>query len=111
MRRSSQRAATAAEATLVACACALALAVPAHGSGIPSDGVQPAAKPRCVSVKHDAGNITQTVYVSNHCKKTVSWKVHRTGPDSPCLSTKPGNKGYYRWSNGLDFQGMSWNCI
>ncbi len=41
-------------------------------------------KPKCVKTTHNAGNVTQTVYVKNSGPRaTVSFVVHRTGPDSP----------------------------
>jgi hypothetical protein len=70
-----------------------------------------AKKPKCVETTHNAGNVTQTVYVENHCPRaTISFVVHRTGPDSPCLHVAPGHVRSYKWANGLDYQGTSYGC-
>ena len=93
-------------------AAAAALVVLALVAFAPS-GAQAAAskKPKCVKTTHDAGNITQTVYVKNRCPRaTISFVVHRTGPDSPCLHVAPGHTRSYRWANGLDYQGTTYGC-
>jgi hypothetical protein len=69
-----------------------------------------AARPACVSVRHTAGNITQTVYVTNNCSRTVSFVVHRVGPDSPCLHVSPHHWRSYKWANGLNYQGTTFGC-
>jgi hypothetical protein len=69
-----------------------------------------AGKPKCVTVKHNSGVLTQTTYVTNKCKSTVSFIVHRTGPDSPCLHASPGSTRSYKWSNGLDYSGTTFGC-
>ncbi|MTD54318.1 hypothetical protein [Amycolatopsis pithecellobii] len=70
-----------------------------------------AAKPSCVNVRHTVGTATQTVYVTNNCSYTVSFVVHRVGPDSPCLHAGPhGGSRSYKWANGLNYQGISFGC-
>jgi len=69
-----------------------------------------AARPPCVAVRHTTGIITQTVYVTNHCSSTVSFVVHRVGPDSPCLHASPGATRSYKWANGLNYQGTTFGC-
>jgi hypothetical protein len=69
-----------------------------------------AARPGCVNVTHTSGIITQTVYVHNHCSYTVSFVVHRVGPDSPCLHASPHRTRWYRWANGLNYQGTTFGC-
>jgi hypothetical protein len=69
-----------------------------------------AGKPGCVDVKHNSGIATQTTYVTNHCSKTVSFVVHRAGPDSPCLHAAPGHYRSYKWSNGLNYYGTTFGC-
>jgi hypothetical protein len=68
------------------------------------------AAPSCVKLKHDAGIVTQTVYVTNNCSSTVSFVVHRVGPDSPCLHASPGHTRSYKWGNGLNYQGTTFGC-
>jgi hypothetical protein len=87
-------------ATVAAVALALAVLAPSAAQAAPS----------CVTVRHDAGIITQTVYVTNHCSSTVSFVVHRVGPDSPCLHASPGDTRSYKWSNGLNYQGTTFGC-
>lgn len=69
-----------------------------------------AARPACVSVRHTVGIFTQTVYVTNRCSRTVSFVVHRVGPDSPCLHASPHTVRYYKWANGLNYQGTTFGC-
>lgn len=69
-----------------------------------------AATPSCVKLRHTAGIVTQTVYVTNNCSSTVSFVVHRVGPDSPCLHASPGYTRSYKWSNGLNYQGTTFGC-
>lgn len=88
--------------------CLLALAPVADAA--PTTPAAPGAKPSCVRVRHTAGTITQTVYVTNHCSRTVSFVVHRAGPDSPCLHAAPGSTRWYRWANGLNYEGTSFGC-
>jgi hypothetical protein len=71
---------------------------------------QAAPKSSYVNVWHNSGIVTQTVYVTNHCSRTVSFIVHRVGPDSPCLRASPGTTGSYKWGNGLDYQGTTFGC-
>jgi hypothetical protein len=73
-------------------------------------GARAAAAPSCVNVRHSAGIITQTVYVENNCSTTVSFIVHRVGPDSPCLHASPGHTRSYKWGNGLNYQGTTFGC-
>ena len=68
------------------------------------------AAPSCVNVRHTAGTFTQTVYVTNYCSSTVSFVVHRVGPDSPCLHAAPGYTRSYKWGNGLNYQGTTFGC-
>jgi hypothetical protein len=76
----------------------------------PADAAK-GGKPKCVKTTHNAGNVTQTVYVKNNCPRaTVSFVVHRTGPDSPCLHVSPGHTRIYKWANGLDYQGTTYGC-
>ena len=69
-----------------------------------------ARKPSCVRVHHDSGIITQTTSVTNRCKYTVSFVVHRAGPDSPCLHAAPGHTRTYKWGNGLNYYGTTFGC-
>jgi hypothetical protein len=69
-----------------------------------------AAPPSCVKVRHTVGTITQTVYVTNNCSYTVSFVVHRVGPDSPCLHATPNSWRSYEWANGLNYQGITFGC-
>ncbi|MBX6385214.1 MAG: hypothetical protein IRZ07_19965 [Microbispora sp.] len=64
----------------------------------------------CARVTHTSGYITQTVKVTNHCRYTISFSVRRVGPDSPCYIVRPGYYRSYKWSNGLNYQGIRWNC-
>lgn len=69
-----------------------------------------AAPPSCVNVRHTVGTITQTVSVTNNCSDTVSFVVHRVGPDSPCLHVAPNSWRSYEWANGLNYQGTTFGC-
>jgi hypothetical protein len=69
-----------------------------------------APRPPCASVRHTVGIFTQTVYVINRCSQTVSFVVHRVGPDSPCLHAAPGRIRSYTWLNGLNYQGTTFGC-
>lgn len=69
-----------------------------------------AARPPCVSVRHITRVLTQTVYVTNHCSRTVSFVIHRLGPDSACLHASPGRTLSYRWVRGLTYQGTTFGC-
>jgi hypothetical protein len=69
-----------------------------------------AGKPSCVDVAHNSGIATQTTYVTNHCNSTVSFVVHRAGPDSPCLHAAPDHVRSYKWSNGLNYYGTTFGC-
>jgi hypothetical protein len=90
-------------------AATAAVAVVALTTLAPS-AAQAAPKPSCVKVRHTAGIVTQTVYVTNNCSRTVSFIVHRRGPDSPCLHASPGHTRTYKWANGLDYQGTTFGC-
>ena len=68
------------------------------------------AAPSCVKLRHTAGIVTQTVYVTNKCSSTVSFIVHRVGPDSPCVHASPGHTRSYKWGNGLNYQGTTFGC-
>jgi len=68
------------------------------------------AAPSCVKLRHTAGIVTQTVYVTNKCSSTVSFIVHRVGPDSPCVHASPGHTRSYKWGNGLNHQGTTFGC-
>jgi hypothetical protein len=86
-----------------AAAVALAFAL------VPSSAAA-AGRPSCASVSHTTGWVTQTVTIRNHCSYTLSFVVHRFGPDSPCLHVSPGHYRYYRWGNGLNYYGTSFGC-
>jgi hypothetical protein len=64
----------------------------------------------CAKVEHWTGTITQSVRVTNNCSYTFSYRVRRTGPDSPCIILDPGESATYQWGRGLDFQGIAWDC-
>jgi hypothetical protein len=86
---------------------ALALALPA----ITPSPAEAAKRPKCVKITHDAGIVSQTVYVHNRCKtRTFSFIVHKQGFDSPCLHVSPFNIRSYRWTNGLNYQGTTFGC-
>jgi hypothetical protein len=75
------------------------------------DGAVVVAAPTCVRVRHTVGNITQTVYVKNNCRRTVSWLVKINGDDGPCKITRPGREGKFKWTRFAAFQGIKWNCV
>lgn len=82
-----------------------------NASIVPSeDPSEDAARPLCVKVTHTTGTFTQTVYVTNNCRSTVSFVVHRVGPDSPCLHASPNTVRSYKWANGLNYQGITFGC-
>lgn len=85
----------------LAAAAAMAL-VPASANASP--------KPSCVTVSHSSGWVTQTTTVTNRCGYTVSFVVHRVGPDSPCLHASPNTSRSYKWSNGLNYEGTTFGC-
>jgi hypothetical protein len=100
-------------ATVVAVSCLLAVAsaalAPTATAGA-ATATSVAAQPSCVNVRHTAGILTQTVYVTNNCSYTVSFVVHRVGPDSPCLHAAPHETRSYKWANGLNYQGTTFGC-
>lgn len=67
-------------------------------------------KPSCVNVRHTVGNVTQTVYIDNHCKKPVSYIVKTFGLDSACQTAQPGHTNYVSWPRPRLFEGITWNC-
>ncbi len=77
---------------------------------VPAAGTAAAVNPSCARVDHSSGYITQTVKVTNNCSYTVSFSVRRQGPDSPCYIVRPGGWRTYKWANGLNYQGIRWNC-
>lgn len=68
------------------------------------------AGPSCARVDHSVGNITQTVKITNKCRRTVSAIVQRAGGDSPCYIIRPGNARKEKWSKFQAFQGIKWDC-
>jgi hypothetical protein len=68
------------------------------------------ARPPCVDVEHTVGTITQTVTVTNNCSYTVSFVIHRAGPDSPCLHASPGTSRGMRWTRAAAYQGTTYDC-
>jgi hypothetical protein len=91
---------------IVATAALVTLALTA----LAPSAAQAASKPSCVNLRHNSGIVTQTVYVTNNCSRTVSFVVHRVGPDSPCLHASPGTTRTYKWGNGLNYQGTTFGC-
>ncbi|WP_137815597.1 hypothetical protein [Gandjariella thermophila] len=70
-----------------------------------------AAAPSCATVRHTVGTVTQTVYVTNHCPHSVSFRVRiALHQDSPCYIVQPGHTRSVKWSRFQAFQGISWNC-
>lgn len=88
--------------------CLLALTPVAEAA--PATHAASAAKPSCVTVRHTVGNITQTVWVTNHCSRTVSFVIHRAGPDSPCLHAAPGHARGMRWGRPFAYEGTTFGC-
>ncbi|GAA3427965.1 hypothetical protein ACWDTT_10975 [Streptosporangium sandarakinum] len=89
------------------------LAVVAAGQAGASAAAPTSAQARaanCVRVSHSSGYVTQTVKVTNNCTSTVSFSVRRVGPDSPCFIVGPNRWRSYKWGNGLNYQGIRWNC-
>jgi hypothetical protein len=66
--------------------------------------------PSCARVEHSSGIVTQTVKVTNNCRSTISFSVRRVGQNSPCYIVRPGHWRTYKWANGLNYQGITWNC-
>ncbi|MFF0309478.1 hypothetical protein ACFYSC_18800 [Streptosporangium sp. NPDC004379] len=67
--------------------------------------------PKCVRYSHSSGIITQTVTVENRCPYTVSFSIRKVGLDSPCYIVRPGKGKWFKWANGVDFQGIRWGCV
>lgn len=89
--------------------CLLALAPVADAA--PASPAAPAAgKPSCVTVRHTVGNVTQTVWVANHCPRTVSFVIHRVGADSPCLHAAPGQARGMKWARPYPYEGTTFGC-
>ncbi len=89
---------------LVAAAASVTLAPAASASTAELRG------PSCARVDHSSGIVTQTVKVTNNCRYTVSFSVRRVGQNSPCYIVRPGHWRTYKWANGLNYQGITWNC-
>lgn len=106
MRSTLARIAAATGAAVTAGACAVSMALPAQAApAAPTDN-----RPSCVNVRHTVGNVTQTVYVDNHCKKPVSYIVKTFGVDSACQTTKPNQTGAFKWPRPRPYEGITWNC-
>ncbi|MEU9831749.1 hypothetical protein AB0D67_09415 [Streptosporangium sp. NPDC048047] len=88
----------------------VAAAGQAGASTAASMSVASARAANCVHVSHSSGYVTQTVKVTNDCASTISFSVRRVGPDSPCFIVGPHRWRSYKWGNGLNYQGIRWNC-
>ncbi|XVQ82456.1 hypothetical protein ACQP2K_26795 [Microbispora siamensis] len=91
-------------------AAALLTVAAAAQAGAASAAPASVSAASCARVNHSTGYVTQTVKVTNNCGYTVSFSVRRVGPDSPCYIVRPGHYRTYKWGNGLNYQGIRWNC-
>jgi hypothetical protein len=86
------------------------LAGPAASAESSPAAALPAA-PSCATVRHTVGTVTQTVYVTNRCSHSVSYRVRiALHQDSPCYIVQPGHVSSVKWSRFQAFQGIAWNC-
>jgi len=98
-------------AAVAATAASLTAATPASADAAATRSVSAVGSGSgCARVDHSSGIATQTVRVTNNCSYTISFSVRRVGQNSPCYIVRPHHWRSYKWANGLNYQGITWNC-